>query len=120
MAGRDRVAAVRRARERQARIEAAALRIANSQRKLQRARGLRQRALEQAEARVAAREHDVEVEVNLLVEACGSPGYAAEVLELPERQVRQMAKRAKETEGRAPQCAPATAAGGATETSGNG
>lgn len=98
MSGRDRVAAIRRAREMQARIETAAMRIANSQRKLDRARDQRQRALEQAEAKVAAREHDIDVEVRLLVEACGSPRYAAEVLGYSERQVRQMVKRANHSQ----------------------
>ena len=118
MAGRERVAAVRRAREMQARIESVAMRIASSQRKLQRARDHRQRALEQAEAKVAAREHDVEVEVGLLVEACGSPRYAAEVLGYPERQVRQMVKRASQSHGPATTGVPTTT-GGTTDTSGN-
>jgi hypothetical protein len=119
MAGRDRVAAVRRAREMQTRIETAAVRIANSQRKLQRARDQRQRALDQADTKVAAREHDVDVEVQLLVEACGSPRYAAEVLGLPERQVKQMTKRAHQSQEHAIRHAPTTATGGAPETPGN-
>jgi len=93
MSGRDRIAAVKRAREKQARIEAATVRVAQSQQRAARARDQRRRSVEVADAKVADREREVDTEVGLLVDVCGSTRYAADVLGLPERQVRQMVKR---------------------------
>jgi hypothetical protein len=93
MSGRNRIAAVKRAREKQARIEAATVRVAQSQQGAERARDQRRRSVEMADAKVADREREVDTEVGLLVDVCGSTRYAADVLGLPERQVRQMVKR---------------------------
>ena len=94
MSGRDRVAAVKRAREMQVRIEAATVRVAHSQRRAERARDQRRRSLDVADAKVADRDREVDAAVGLLADACGSTRYAAEVLGLPERQVRRMVKNA--------------------------
>jgi hypothetical protein len=95
MAGRDRVAAVKRARERQARVEAVAVRVAKAQRRVDQASARRQRALEVADARVAEVRDEYSREVHALVDTCGSIGYAADVLGLSERDVRTMIRRAK-------------------------
>lgn len=89
VSGRERVAAVRRARERQTRIEAATVRVARAQALVQRRRATRDRVLAAAAARVAAAEAAVAGEISTLVSACGSTAYAAEILDLPERDVRR-------------------------------
>jgi hypothetical protein len=96
MAGRDRVAAVKRARERQARVEAAAVQVAKAQRRVDQAGARRQRALDAADARLAEVRDEYSREVHALVDTCGSIGYAADVLDLSERDVRIMIRRAKQ------------------------
>ena len=93
MAGRDRIAAVRRARERQARIEVATTRVAQAQRRVEQADSRRQRALDSANARLADTELALAREIEALVTSCGSAGYAAEILGLDERQVRKITRR---------------------------
>ena len=95
MASRDRIAAVRRARERQARIEAATTRVAQAQRRVEQAESRRQRTLDSATARLADTELDLAREIEALVTSCGSTGYAAEILGLDERQIRKMTTRAQ-------------------------
>lgn len=122
MSGRDRIAAVKRAREKQARIEAATVRVAHAQQRAERAKDQRRRSVEMADAKVADREREVGTEVGLLVDVCGSTRYAADVLGLSEQQVRKMVKRTSQdrcagdgSEGRR---APTQSGGGqvATET----
>ncbi len=96
MAGRDRIAAVKRARERQARVEAAAVRVAKSQRRVDQAALRRKRAIDAANARLGEIEDEYCCEVRALVETCGSVAYAAEILELGERDVRRAMRRAKD------------------------
>ncbi len=99
MASRDRIAAVRRARERQARIEAATTRVAQAQRRVEQAETRRQRTLDSANARLADTELDLACEIEALVTSCGSTGYAAEILGLDERQIRKMTTRAQRNGG---------------------
>jgi hypothetical protein len=96
MAGRERIAAVKRARERQARVEAAAVRVAKVQRRVDQAAIRRQRAIDAADARLGQLEDEYSREVHALVDTCGSLGYAAEVLGLGERAVRRALRRAKD------------------------
>ena len=93
MAGRDRIAAVKRARERQARVEAAAVRVAKVQRRVDQAVVRRQRTIEAADARLSEIEHEYCQEVDALVDTCGSVNYAAEVLGVGEREVRRAMRR---------------------------
>lgn len=96
MAGRDRIAAVKRARERQARVEAVAVRVAKVQRRIDQATARRQRAIDAADARLVELGDEHAREVNALADTCGSINYTAEVLGLGERDVRRAIKRAKE------------------------
>ncbi len=100
MAGRDRIASVRRARERQARIEVVTTRVARAQRRVEQAEIRRQRTLDAANEKLADTELDLAREVDSLVTSCGSTEYAAEILGLDERQVRKLTTRAQRT-GRA-------------------
>lgn len=95
MSSRERVAALRRARERQSRIEAATTRVARAQQRVERAKTRRQRALESSDSRVAEAEIELAREVEALVTCCGSRGYAAEILELNEREIRKTVSRAQ-------------------------
>ena len=95
MAGRDRIAAVRRARERQARIEAATTRVAQAQRRVEQAESRRQKTLDSANARLADTELGLAREIEALVTSCGSTGFAAEILGLDERQIRKITTRAR-------------------------
>jgi hypothetical protein len=95
MASRERIAALRRARERQTRIETATTRVSRTQVRVEQAKSRRQRALESADSRVAEAELELAREVKALVTSCGSIEYAAEILELNERDVRKMTTRAQ-------------------------
>lgn len=95
MAGRDRIAAVKRARERQARVEAATIRVARMQRRVEQSAARRQRAIDAADARLAEVKDAYSREVEALVDTCGSVGYAADVLGLSERDVRSAIRRAR-------------------------
>lgn len=99
MTSRDRIAALRRARERQTRIETATTRVSRTRGRVEQARSRRQRALESADAKVAETELELAREVKALVTCCGSTEYAAEILELNERDVRKMTARAQQTKG---------------------
>ncbi len=94
MAGRERIAAVKRARERQARVEAAAVRVAKVERRVDQAALHRQRTIEAADARLGEIEDEYYREVDALVGTCGSVSYAAEVLGVGEREVRRAMRRA--------------------------
>jgi hypothetical protein len=95
MASRDRIAALKRARERQSRIETATTRVSRSQRRVEQSRAHRQRALEAADLKVSEAELELARQVNALVTCCGSTEYAAEILELKERDIRKMTVRAQ-------------------------
>jgi hypothetical protein len=102
MAGRDRLTAIKRARERQARIEAATLRVTHAQARLERAKTAKDRAVSTADQKIATAQADLATEVAALVAACRSTSYAAEILELDERLVRRLAsKPAPASHGRA-------------------
>jgi hypothetical protein len=101
MASRDRIAAVKRARERQARIETATTRVSRAQRRVEQSRARRQRALEAADSKVSDAELELAREVNALVTCCGSTEYAAEILELDQRAVRKMTAQAQRNDRRA-------------------
>lgn len=90
MAGRDRLTAVKRARERQALIEAATLRVTRAQSRAERARTAKQRAIAASDEKVDGADAVVSTELQALVVACGSTSYAAEILELEERLVRRL------------------------------
>ena len=90
MASRDRIAAVKRARERQNRIEAATVRVAKAQDAVSRAEARRNRAVESAEAAIDRANLNVAREVDALVDGCGSVCYAADILQISERRVRKM------------------------------
>lgn len=94
VAGRDRVAGVRRARERQSRIEAATVGVARAQARLERQQAARERARAEADSRVAGAEDALTREIGVLVDACGSTAYAAEILGMEERDVRKAVTRA--------------------------
>jgi len=96
MAGRDRIAAVKRARERQARVEAAVVRVTGAQRRVEQSAGRRQRAIDAADAKLSDLEDQYAREVEALVDTCGSVPYAAEVLGVDEREVRRTLKRARD------------------------
>lgn len=95
MSGRDRVAAVKRARERQARIEEALARVTKAQRRAEQAWAQRQRSLEAAEAKVASAEDRVACDIAALATICGSTAYVAEVLGFSERQVSRLISRGR-------------------------
>jgi hypothetical protein len=91
MAGRDRLNAVKRARERQALIEAATLRVARAQARAEQARSAKERTVATADEKIAGADDALAVEIRALVAACGSTSYAAEILCLEERRVRRLA-----------------------------
>jgi hypothetical protein len=107
LAGRDRLTAVKRARERQALIEAATLRVTRAQARAERARVAKERAVAAADERIAGAEAAVAAELQALVAACGSIGYVAEILQLDHRVIRRMAsKRSTQTVDQAGHDAP--------------
>ncbi len=100
MAGRDRIAVVKRARDKQARVEATVVRVAKVQRRVDQAAIRRQRTIDAADARLGEIEHEYCQEVDALVGTCGSVSYAAEVLGLGERGVRRAMRRANDHVGK--------------------
>jgi excisionase family DNA binding protein len=92
MTASDRLAALRRARQRQARIEAATTRAIKAHGGLERAITARQIAAERHDERVARAEALSESETADLARACGSAEAAAEILGWTVREVRRVLK----------------------------
>jgi hypothetical protein len=88
----SRVAALRRARQRQVRIESATARATRAQTALERAIKVRQLAAERHDERVRAAEAASAVEVVELARVCGSTEAAAEILGRPVQDVRRVLK----------------------------
>jgi hypothetical protein len=89
MAGRDRIAALQRARQRQHKIEEQTARAVRAHRATARAQAARQRAIERADQRVAEATVAATHETARLVSICGSVEAAAEILNLDLREVRR-------------------------------
>jgi hypothetical protein len=89
MAGRDRVAALKRARERQRRIEEQVARAVRAYGAAERARAARERVIERADRRVSDATELAARETARLAATCGSAEAAAEILELDVRDVRR-------------------------------
>jgi hypothetical protein len=92
MTASHRVAALRRARQRQARIEVATARAIKALGALDRAIIAKQVAAERADERVARAEAGSRSETAELVRACGSAEAAAEILGWSVREVRKTIK----------------------------
>jgi hypothetical protein len=89
MAGRDRVAALKRARERQRRIEEQVARAVRAYTAVDRARAARERAMERADQRVTDATRLAVGETARLAAICDSAEAAAEILDLDVRDVRR-------------------------------
>jgi hypothetical protein len=89
MAARERVAALKRARERQRRIEEQTARTVRAYAAAERARLARQRLIERADQRVAEAIELATTETARLAATCGSSEAAAEILGLEAREVRR-------------------------------
>ena len=89
MAGRDRIAALQRARQRQRKIEEQTSRAVRAYAATARAQAARHRAIERADLRVAEATEAATRETARLVAACGSVEAAAEILNLEPREVRR-------------------------------
>jgi|RhiMethySRZTD1v2_1073278.scaffolds.fasta_scaffold2274435_1 hypothetical protein len=98
MGASERVAAMRRARERQARIEAATARTIRAQAPLDRAIEARSLAIERYDERVADAEAASAAETALLAKICGSAEAAAEILGWSVRHLRRVVKAERERE----------------------
>lgn len=113
----SRVAALRRARERQSRIEAATARATRAQAALERAIKARLLAAERHDERVRDAEEATATEAAGLARVCGSAEAAAEILGWSMRHVRSVLKSEHErTSGaprtRTPRAAPLLEGGG--------
>ena len=91
MAGRDRVAALKRARERQRRIEEQTSRTVRAFRAADRARAARERAVERADQHLHDAIAAATAETARLADICGSVEAAAEILGIEAREVRRAA-----------------------------
>lgn len=89
MAGRDRVAALQRARQRQRKIEEQTARAVRAHAATARAQDARARAIEKADERVTEAAEAAIHEIARLVAVCGSAEAAAEILDLELREVRR-------------------------------
>ncbi|GAB3934097.1 hypothetical protein GCM10029976_042560 [Kribbella albertanoniae] len=96
MGASDRAAALRRARERQARIEAATARTVLAHSNVKRAVEAKAQAMERHDERIAAAELTSETETTLLAKVCGSAEAAAEILGISQREVRRMVRAERE------------------------
>lgn len=96
MSASERVAALRRARERQARIESATARTVKAFTNLERAVEAKVQAIERYDERVAQAEAMSESETAELARVCGSAEAAAEILGLSARSVRRVVKSDRE------------------------
>lgn len=92
MGASERVAALRRARERQVRIEAATTRTIKAQTALDRAVEAKALAIERYDERVADAEATCAAEIAELARVCRSAEAAAEILGLPVRELRRIVK----------------------------
>lgn len=88
----SRVAALRRARQRQARIESATARATRAQAALDRAIKAREQSAERHDERVREAEAASAAEVVQLVRVCGSTEGAAEILGRTVRDIRRVLK----------------------------
>jgi hypothetical protein len=98
MSGSERVAALRRARQRQARIEAATARAIRAHAAVERAIQARAAAAEQHDERVARAEASASADTAELARVCGSADAAAEILGWSTRDVRRVVKGEAEAE----------------------
>lgn len=92
MGASERVAALRRARERQTRIEAATTRTVKAQSSLERAVEARALAIERYDERVADAEAACAAEIAELARVCRSAEAAAEILGVPVGELRRIVK----------------------------
>lgn len=125
MGASERVAALQRARQRQARIEAATARTIRAYASLDRAIEAKARAVEHHEERLANAEAASTFETAELARVCGSAEAAAEILGWSVRDVRRVLKSENErrtgqsgkaTSGRRPEVvATATRSGGSDD-----
>lgn len=92
MSGSERVAALRRARQRQARIEAATARAIRAHASVDRAMTARAVAAERHDDRVAKAEATASADTAQLARVCGSAEAAAEILGWTTRDVRRVVK----------------------------
>jgi hypothetical protein len=90
MGGSERVAALQRARQRQARIEVATGRAVRAGAALERAKRSRELAIERHDEKVAASEAAAVREAVELSKVCGSIEAAAEILGLPIKAMRRL------------------------------
>lgn len=96
MGGSERVAALRRARERQARIESATTRTIKAQTSLDRAVAARASAIERYDERVADAEAAWTAEIADLARTCRSAEAAAEILGWSVHELRRVLKAERE------------------------
>ncbi|HEY3558880.1 MAG TPA: hypothetical protein VGL05_15520 [Kribbella sp.] len=96
MGASERVAALRRARERQARIEAATTRTINAQTSLNRAVEAKAVAMQRYDERVADAEAAWIAEIADLARICRSAEAAAEILGWSVRELRRVVKAERE------------------------
>ncbi len=96
MGASERAAALRRARERQARIEAATAQAVAAQGGVQRAVDMKVQAVERCDERIAVAEQTFEATTAYLAKVCGSVEVAAEILGLSQREVRRVMKAERE------------------------
>lgn len=89
MAGRDRIAALKRARERQRRVEEQVTRTVRALTSADRARVNRERVIERADQRLADATSIAMHETAQLVSVCGSIDAVAQILDLDVREVRR-------------------------------
>jgi hypothetical protein len=97
MAGRDRVAALQRARQRQRRVEEQTARTTKAYAAVDRAKTGRERALERLDRKVAEAADAAHREAAQLVEVCGSSAAAAEILGVDIRELRRAVISAERT-----------------------
>lgn len=96
MPGNERVAALQRARRRQARIEAATARAIRARTALERAGKSRMLAIARHDEKVESAEEASVLEAIELSKVCGSVDAAAEILGLPLREMRRLVKSANQ------------------------
>jgi hypothetical protein len=92
MGASERAAALRRARDRQARIEAATAGVVAARGNVVRAGEAKAQAMQRHDERIAAAELLCESETTRLAKACASAEAAAEILGISQREVRRMVK----------------------------
>jgi hypothetical protein len=98
MSGSERVAALRRARQRQARIEAATGRAIRAHAAVNRAIRARDAAAQRHDERVAKAEASASSDTAELARVCGSAEAAAEILGWSTREIRRVVKAQSEVD----------------------